>query len=111
MFKFKGNVFDLLDIIDGILIEDLVVKCIIGLMKFKDVLKIEKVMCREFLDGIIVYGVDVLCFIIVVLVIYGCDIKFDMNCVEGYKNFCNKLWNVSCFILMNIEGSCFIGVL
>lgn len=110
MFKSKGNVFDLLDIIDGIIIDDLVVKCIGGLMQLKMVEKIEKVICKEFLDGIVVYGVDVLCFIIVVLVIYGCDIKFDMNCVEGYKNFCNKFWNVSCFVLMNIEGVVFIGV-
>lgn len=63
--------------------------------------KIVKVICKEFVDGIVVYGIDVLCFILVVLVLNGCDINWDMKCLEGYCNFCNKLWNVSCFVFIN----------
>lgn len=66
-------------------------------------MKIEKNICKMFENGIEVYGIDLLCFIFVVMVLIGCDINWDMKCLEGYCNFCNKLWNVSCYVLMNIE--------
>lgn len=104
MFKFKGNVIDLLDMVDGILLLELLEKCIGNMMQLQLVDKICKCIEKQFLNGIELYGIDVLCFILVVLVFIGCDINWDMKCLEGYCNFCNKLWNVSCFVLMNIEG-------